>query len=86
MPVVSTFYGITVQMYYNDHPPPHFHAIYGEHELVVQILPVNLLQGSAPNRVQSMVYEWAAMRQEDLMANWERARRAERLLPIAPLP
>jgi hypothetical protein len=33
-----------------------------------------------------MVYEWAAMRQEDLMANWERARRAERLLPIAPLP
>jgi hypothetical protein len=46
MPVVSTFYGITVQMYYNDHPPPHFHAIYGEHELVVQILPVNLLQGT----------------------------------------
>ncbi|MCI9370856.1 MAG: DUF4160 domain-containing protein [Lachnospiraceae bacterium] len=28
MPEVSSFYGIRVIMYYDDHNPPHFHAGY----------------------------------------------------------
>lgn len=36
MPVVSRFFGIVITMYYNDHPPPHFHVRYGA-----------LIQGSA---------------------------------------
>ncbi len=28
MPTISTFYGILVQMFWNDHPPPHFHVRY----------------------------------------------------------
>ncbi len=30
MPVISRFYGISIKMYFNDHLPAHFHAIYGE--------------------------------------------------------
>jgi len=30
MPRVSAFFGIIIAMYYNDHAPPHFHAIYQE--------------------------------------------------------
>lgn len=30
MPVISHFYGIAIKMYFNDHLPPHFHAIYGD--------------------------------------------------------
>ena len=30
MPEISRFYGIVIRMYYNDHPPPHFHAQYAE--------------------------------------------------------
>lgn len=26
MPTLSTFYGILIQMFWQDHPPPHFHA------------------------------------------------------------
>ncbi len=26
MPTISTFYGILIQIYWQDHPPPHFHA------------------------------------------------------------
>ena len=29
MPEISSFLGIRITMYYNDHNPPHFHAEYG---------------------------------------------------------
>jgi Domain of unknown function (DUF4160) len=32
VPRLSEFYGIVIYMYWGDHSPPHFHAIYGEHE------------------------------------------------------
>lgn len=28
MPELSRFYGIIIRMFYGDHPPPHFHAVY----------------------------------------------------------
>ncbi len=28
MPEISRFYGIIIQIYYGDHLPPHFHALY----------------------------------------------------------
>jgi hypothetical protein len=26
MPIVSTFFGIVIRMFYKEHEPPHFHA------------------------------------------------------------
>jgi hypothetical protein len=26
MPVISTFFGIVIRMFYQEHRPPHFHA------------------------------------------------------------
>src|SRR5438067_954253 len=37
MPTISWFYGIAIRMYFKDHPPPHFEAVYGEHEASVSI-------------------------------------------------
>ena len=37
MPTISLFYGIVIQMYWRDHGPPHFHALYGEHEALVDL-------------------------------------------------
>ena len=31
------FYGIIIQMFWNDHAPPHFHARYGEHMALINI-------------------------------------------------
>ncbi|MGL4497693.1 MAG: DUF4160 domain-containing protein, partial [Chroococcales cyanobacterium] len=45
MPSISQFYGILIRMFYNDHAPPHFHAVYGEYELIVGIAPITILQG-----------------------------------------
>jgi Domain of unknown function (DUF4160) len=37
MPTIAWFYGIAIRMYIRDHPPPHFHAVYGEHEAFIAI-------------------------------------------------
>jgi len=40
MPTISQFLGILIRMYFNDHAPPHFHALYNEHEAVIRIEPL----------------------------------------------
>lgn len=64
---------------------PHFHAVYGEHELIVGISPIAVLEGEVPSRVRSMVLEWTALHQQELLDNWARCRRGEPPAPIAPL-
>lgn len=85
MPIISQFYGIIIRMFYNDHAPPHFHAIYGEYELLISISPIAILEGKAPGRVRSMVLEWAALHQIELLKNWEHCRQAEPLSSVDPL-
>jgi hypothetical protein len=72
MPEISRFFGIIIRMYFDDHPPPHFHAIYGKHEAQICINPITILRGGLPRRAESMVIEWAALHQQELMENWQR--------------
>lgn len=37
MPEISRFYGIVIKMFFDDHNPPHFHALYGEYEVLIDI-------------------------------------------------
>lgn len=46
MPTISTFYGILIRMFFNDHPPPHFHARYGEFELRLKSPPSRFSKAS----------------------------------------
>lgn len=70
MPTISTFYGIVIQMYWREHAPPHFHALYAEHEAVIAILDLSTLRGSLPGRAAALVLEWASQHQAELMKNW----------------
>lgn len=85
MPVISRFFGITIKLYYNDHSPAHFHAEYGEYEAQVGIESFELLNGELPGRALGLVVEWAERHQEELRANWQRARQGVAVEPIAPL-
>jgi hypothetical protein len=85
MPRLSEFYGIVIQMFHRDHSPPHFHATYGEEEALIGIDPIRVIEGKLPTRAQGFVFEWAALHQQELVADWNRARRKESLLPIRPL-
>jgi hypothetical protein len=37
VPELSRFFGIVIGMYYSEHGVPHFHAIYGEFKISVEI-------------------------------------------------
>ena len=37
MPELCRFYGISIRINFRDHNPPHFHALYGEYEAVIEI-------------------------------------------------
>jgi hypothetical protein len=46
----------------------------------------DVLAGSLEPRALQFVREWASLRREEILANWERARRNEPLIGIEPLP
>ena len=71
MPEITRFYGIIIKVFFGDHPPPHFHAIYGEYNALVSIETLEIIEGDLPNRAQEMVVDWAQMYQKDLLAMWE---------------
>jgi hypothetical protein len=85
VPEISRFFGIIVFMYYNDHQPRHFHVRYGEQKAIFSIESLTVLRGSLTPRALGLVVEWASRHQEELMDEWERARRQEPLKPIVPL-
>lgn len=85
MPTISMFYGILIKMFFDDHAPPHFHAEYGEYELVIAIHPIKIIQGDAPKRVKSMVLEWTALHQEELLLDWELCKNLQPPVAIEPL-
>jgi hypothetical protein len=72
-------------MYWDDHGPPHFHAVYGDHEANVMIAPVMLVRGRLPPRALALIVEWASSHEAELLANWNRCRRGETPVRIAPL-
>ncbi len=86
MPEISRFYGIVVRMFFNDHSPPHFHAQYGEYEVVVTIESRAVIAGELPPRAMGLVAEWASQHQAELREYWELARALEPLAKIDPLP
>lgn len=86
MPVISSFYGIDIKMYFRDHFPPHFHAYYGEHSAEIVIEDLRVLAGGLPRRALGFVREWAELHRDALLADWERARSGRSLDRIEPLP
>ena len=85
MPQISFFLGIIIRMFYKDHNPPHFHAVYAEYEGLVDIKKLELIGGSLPPRVLGLVIEWTALLQQELLNNWDKARDQMPLDQIAPL-
>lgn len=85
MPTLSEFFGILIRMYWDDHPPPHFHAIYGEHEAQYNIATLDVIHGTLPRRAHAMVVEWASLHRDELMKNWERCQVPAPTVPIQPL-
>jgi hypothetical protein len=86
MPRISYFRGIAIYMYWNEghHARPHFH-VYCRGDFASVAFDGEVIVGSLPRKPLGLVREWAALRSEQLAANWERARRGVPLEPVDPL-
>ena len=85
MPVISTFFGIVIRMFYREHGVPHFHAEFRGQQATFtfdgEILAGSLQSGTA----QRLIREWSLAHRQELDANWGRMKSGEPLERIAPL-
>jgi hypothetical protein len=72
MPEISRFYGIIIRMYLidNEHPLQHIHIKYGEHEAVMELTNLNIIDGTLPKKCRQLVREWAEIYQNELIEMW----------------
>jgi hypothetical protein len=85
MPLISSFYGILIYMYWKDHAPPHFHALYGEFEAQIDINTLNIINGSLPNTAFKLVREWGELHRAELISDWEKTQKNAQPDKIEPL-
>jgi Domain of unknown function (DUF4160) len=69
MPELTRFFGIIIAMYYNDHPPPHFHAKYGADQAVIRIDTGEVIEGNLSACALRLVEEWRLLHQDELVNN-----------------
>ena len=85
MPTISSFYGIAIRMWFNDHPPPHFHAHEQDNEAEVRIADGEIMHGRLSKGAQRLVKQWTEINREALMTNWQAARPGSRK-PLERIP
>ena len=71
-------------MFFNEHGVAHFHAVYGEHEITVEV-ETRAVHGEFPTRARRLVLEWAVLHKSELLENWQLARQGKSLKAIPPL-
>lgn len=84
MPVLSSFYGLTVKMYFQqrEHNPPHIHVIYGEYMGAIEVKTGKMIEGDLPSRALSLAQEWVALHRSDLLRIWD----TQVFTALPPLP
>ncbi len=85
MPTISSFYGILIRMFFNDHAPPHFHAIYAEYEATIDIETLSISSGNLPRRALELVLDWAELYQSELIEDWLLCKAKQQPKAILPL-
>jgi hypothetical protein len=85
MPVVSTFFGIIIRMFFDDHDPPHFHIEYQGQSATFDFAGKLLTGELRSARARRLIREWARLHEHELRANWKRVKALQPLRQIAPL-
>jgi Domain of unknown function (DUF4160) len=72
-------------VYFADHNPPHFHAIYAEHEALIRLDVGGTIRGDLPRTAARLVEQWRTLHHDELLANWLLAQEPAALSGIEPL-
>jgi Domain of unknown function (DUF4160) len=71
MPTVAIVEGVKIQLFAQEHPPPHFHAVFAEYRAQIDIGSLHVLKGRLPPAKLAVVISWAQTRREVLMRAWD---------------
>jgi hypothetical protein len=85
MPEICRFWGLIIFMFYDEHNPPHFHARYGEYEVMIDIQTGKPIKGKFPRKQLKFAQDWCNLHKDELLADWQRAQLKMPLETIAPL-
>ena len=85
MPVISAFFGLIIRIYNSDHNPPHFHAQYGEHEVIIEIKSGRVLNGKIPVRLQYFLELWRKKYTAEILEAWDCAQQFKLPKKVKPL-
>lgn len=70
MPTYFIIDGVKIELYFKDHNPPHFHAIFSEYDAMIEIKTQSILNGSLPGNKKKRIIQWAKSNEKTLMAIW----------------
>jgi hypothetical protein len=70
MPIIARVDGVKIMLYWDEHPPPHFHVEYAEYRAQVAIGTLRIIQGYIPAQQFRKVVAWARPRQNELLEAW----------------
>jgi len=71
MPEIARFYGIVIKLFFGDHPPPHFHATYGEYIGLFNLDTLAMIEGDLPKRAKKLVVEWGKANKDEMKRMWD---------------
>jgi hypothetical protein len=72
MPTVKRFDRCRIEMYFGDHPPPHFHVITRKDErIAVVIQTLVIYAGEADPRDTAEAFAWARENRAVLHSRWQ---------------
>lgn len=60
MPTMHVLDSIKIDVYAREHPPPHFHALFAEYEILIEIRTLDTYAGALPKKQHKAVLEWAS--------------------------
>ena len=70
MPIFFIIDGVKICLFFDDHNPPHFHAIIAEYEAVIEIKTLKTLEGNLPKNKKQKILKWATSNKEELIEIW----------------
>jgi len=85
VPVISTFFGIIIRMFFDDHAPAHFHAEYQGEQATFDFSGQVLVGRIHSATARKLIRQWAKLHEAELKANWNQAKKLQPLSQIPPL-
>jgi hypothetical protein len=85
MPIIATFFGIVIRMFYQEHEPPHFDVEHQGQQAKCDFGGEIIAGYIRSATARDLTRRWAVSHRRELEANWEKMKAGWALDRIEPL-